>query len=312
MGGSGGFFRGYTDTNQLKQMVEQAAAKTRSETVEIEVAERLDELLIEYNDRDAEKIRAYLNKIKELLQEDIEGTIDLRFGGSISKHTYVDGLSDVDCLVHLKDPQLESMSPQQVLQYFREKIEQRLGKLVQVSIGDLAVTVEYPDGTKLQLLPTVKRGAGLIIPTSRGNTWSNIIHPDKFAERLTEVNQACNGKVVPTIKLVKAITNRLIPEEHRLTGYHIESLAIEIFKSYSGSITIKSMIERFFERAKDLIMRNIRDKTGQSVNVDGYLGSENSGLRQAISHDLENISRNIMNANTQADASSWLEAIGEQ
>lgn len=311
MGGSGGFFHGYTNTNRIKQMVEQAAAKTRSEAVEIEVAERLNELLVEYNDRNAEKIGLYLNKIKELLQEDIEGTLDLRFGGSISKHTYVDGLSDVDCLVHLKDPQLESMSPRQVLEYFREKLEQRLGKLVKVSIGDLTVTVEYLDGTKIQLLPAIKRGAGLVIPASRGDRWSNIIRPDRFAERLTEVNQACNGKVVPTIKLVKAIINRLLPDERRLTGYHVESLAIEIFKSYTGSTTIKSMIERFFDRAKDLVMRNIRDKTGQSVNVDDYLGSENSGLRQVISYDLDNISRNIKNANAQAEASSWLAAIGE-
>lgn len=311
MGGSGGFFHGYTDPNRIKQMVEQVAARTRSEAFETEVSEELNALLVEYNDRNVERIRFYLDRIEELLQEDIEGTVGLHFGGSISKHTYVDGLSDVDCLVHLKDPVLQSMSPREVLEYFKEKIEQRLGRRVKVGVGDLTVTVEYPDGTKIQLLPAIKRGTGLVIPSSGGARWSDIIRPDRFADRLTQVNQACNGKVVPAIKLVKAIINKLLPEQRRLTGYHVESLAIEAFKAYTGSTTIKAMIERFFERAKDLISRNIRDKTGQSVHVDDYLGSENSDLRQAIAHDFDNISRNIKNANAQAETSAWLEAIGE-
>ena len=310
MGGTGGFLYRYKP-DQIKPMVEEAATRARSEEFEVEVSERLNELLIEYNDRDVEKIRRYLDKIRELLQEDIEGTLDLRFGGSISKHTYVDGLSDVDCLVHLKDPALQSMSPKEVLQYFKEKIEQRLGRLVDVSVGNLAVTIEYPDGSKIQLLPAINRGAGVVIPASRGDTWSNVIRPYRFAERLTEVNQACNNKVIPAIKLVKGIINRLLPEEHHLTGYHIESLAIEVFKTYTGRITIKAIVERFFERAKDLVMHNIKDKTGQSVHVDDYLGGENSRLRQAISNDLDNISREIKNANTQAETSAWLEAIGE-
>lgn len=310
MGGSGGFLYRYKP-DQIKQMVEEAAIKTRSEEFEVEVSDRLSELLIEYNDRDVEKIRSYLNKIKELLQEDIEGTVDLRFGGSITRHTYVDGLSDVDCLVHLKDPALQSMSPKDVLQYFKEKIEQRLGRFVDVSVGNLAVTIEYPDGTKIQLLPAIDRGAGVVIPASRGDTWSNVIRPDRFAERLTEVNQACNSKVVPAIKLVKGITNKLLPGEHHLTGYHIESLAIEVFKTYTGRMTIKAMVERFFEGVKDLVIRTIKDKTGQSVHVDDYLGGENSQLRRAISNDLDNISRKIKNANTRAETSAWLEAIGE-
>lgn len=312
MGGSSGGFLYRYKPDQIKPMVDEAVQRTRNEEFEVDVSDRLNELLIEYNDRDVEKTRSYLDKIKELLQEDIEGTVDLRFGGSIAKRTYVDGLSDVDCLVHLKDPALQSMSPKEVLQYFKEKIEQRLGRFVDVSIGNLAVTIEYPDGTKIQLLPAINRGAGVVIPASRGATWSNVIRPDRFAERLTEVNQACNGKVIPTIKLVKGIIDKLLPEEHWLTGYHVESLAIEGFKTYTGNTTIKAMVERFFERSKDLVMRSIKDKTGQSVHVDDYLGGENSRLRRTISNELDNISRKIKNANTQAETSAWLKAIGEQ
>jgi hypothetical protein len=311
MGGSGGgFLYGYKPRD-IKPMADEAAIRTRSQEFEVEISERLNELLVGYNDRDVEKIHRYLDKVRDLLQQDIEGTLDLRFGGSVSKHTYVDGISDVDCLVHLKDPALQSMSPKEVLQYFKDKIEQRLGRWGDVSVGTLAVTIEYPDGTKIQLLPAISRESGLVIPSSRGNQWSNVIRPQRFAEKLTEVNQACNNKVVPTIKIVKSIMNNLLPQEHNLTGYHIESLAIDIFKAYTGRMTVKDMTEYFIVRAKNLVMHNIKDRTGQSVHVDDYLGSENSDERRVISGYLEEISRRVANANTQAETDTWLAAIGE-
>jgi tRNA nucleotidyltransferase (CCA-adding enzyme) len=311
MGGSGGFFHGYTDMDKIKEMVEEARTKTKSESYETEVSEKLNELLVEFNNRDTDKIHSHLDTIKSLLEQDIDGTVELRFGGSVSKHTYVDGLSDIDCLVLLKDPQLASMSSQQVLQYFQEKIIQRLGKNGNVSIGNLAVTIEYQDGTKIQLLPAIKIGSGFVIPATSGTQWSKIIRPDKFATRLTIVNQICNGKVVPAIKLVKAIIYKLLPKEQCLTGYHIESIAIEAFKSYSGPMTTKAITEHFFEKAKDLVKQNIRDRTGQSVNVDDYLGNEGSTLRIAISNSLDQISRNINSANARADITAWLSMFEE-
>ena len=71
------------------------------------------------------------------------------------------------------------------------------------------------------------------------------------------------------------------------------------------------MIEHFFDRSKELVMRNIKDRTGQSVHVDDYLGSENSSLRKAISGDLDKISRQISNANSQGETTKWLAAVGE-
>ena len=125
--------------------------------------------------------------IREALLEDIEGTIDLRFGGSIQKYTYVDGLSDIDCLVLLKDPELESLSPKDVLDYFRSKLEDRLKNAEAISIGKLAATIRYKDGTAIQLLPAIRKGAGYVISTAGGERWSSIIRPRKFAEALTKV-----------------------------------------------------------------------------------------------------------------------------
>jgi len=312
MGGSGGsrFFPGPVNVERLKGKFRESEARTIDQAYESEVQRRLSELLAEYNDRDEGKTNAYLERIKKLLEEDIDGSLDLRFGGSVQKHTYVDGLSDVDCLVFLKDPELSKMIPKEVLNYFQAKLRERLRAAGEVTVGNLAVTVTYQDGTKIQLLPAIKKGAGLVISDGRGKEWSGIIRPDKFAGKLSEVNEACGWKVVPTIKLAKAAIYNMLGEG-RLSGYHIESIAIEAFKSYQGTKTTKAMLLHFFDKAKDLVKVNIKDKTSQSVHVDDYLGPENNTARRVISSELDRISRRLKNADAIGSVSQWMKAIGE-
>lgn len=312
MGGSGGsgFFRTGVDIDSLQRQRRAAEEHTKDETYEQELAGRINELLVQYNDRDVDKIGTYLETIREALEEDIEGTIDLRFGGSVDKHTYVDGLSDIDCLVLLKDPGLESLSPKEVLDYFKSKLEDRLKNVESIMIGGLATTIRYEDGTEIQLLPAIRKGTGYVISTTGGERWSSIIRPKKFAEALTKVNQELGGKVVPTIKLVKAALADL-PQRYELTGYHIESLAIEVYKTYQGPRTTKRMLEYFFDKAQDLVLKHVKDKTGQSLNVDDYLGPENSTSRQAVSTEMNRISRRMKNANAARLSSEWLRTIGE-
>lgn len=311
MGGSGGgFFQGLP-SRDIKDLLEEASSRTRNESYEGEIANRLNQILVDYNSRDPEKTNSYLDLIKRLLVQDIEGSIDLKFGGSISKHTFVDGLSDVDCLVLLKDQALANLSPQEVLDYFKKELEIKLKGYREIEVGNMAVTISFPDNTIIQLLPAIRKGPGFLIPSSRrANQWSQIIRPEKFADYLTRVNQRCSGKLVPTIKLVKGAMAKLLGE-HVISGYHIESLAIEVFKTYEGSTTLKAMVERFFDRTKDLIKKPIKDRTGQSLHVDDYLGMENSAQRNSISEEFDHISRSMRNANRQSLITDWLATIGE-
>jgi hypothetical protein len=80
---------------------------------------------------------------------------------------------------------------------------------VEVSSGNLAVTVTYPDGTQLQLLPTLRTASGFRIASSKNpEQWSNVVRPASFARKLTEVNQANSGKLVPIIKLFKRLIEK--------------------------------------------------------------------------------------------------------
>ncbi len=254
-----------------------------------------------------------LDEIKDIIVEDTIGTVEMRFGGSVSKHTYVDGLSDVDVLVIIDKSELSESSPQEVLKYIKKKlIDANSENIEDITVGKLAVTVKFSGGEEIQLLPAIRRGEGYRISAEKGDNWSNIIRPDKFASKLTEVNQNCNGKVVPVVKLVKGIISQL-PEDQQLTGYHIESIAIEVFKSYpdSNSKTPKAMLSYFFEKAKDVVKSPIEDKSNQSIHVDDSLGPRNSQERMRASYTLDRIARRMKNADEVGSIEEWESTLGE-
>ncbi len=206
------------------------------------------------------------------------------FGGSVQKDTYVTGLSDVDALLIVNESSLVNQPPSDAIEYVQEAIQRRLPQNP-VSAGNLAVTVEYADGTEIQLLPAIQtRSGGIRIAHPGSNQWSRIAHPEWFAEKLAEVNSARGGRVVPVIKLAKAMADCYIRRKSRkIGGYHMESLAIDALADYQGRLDTKSMLIRFLGHSVEAVRRPIIDSTGQSRNVDEYLGPADSSERKRAS-----------------------------
>jgi len=310
MGGSGGgFLPSSSNSDAIKNELKQSISGTKNAGYETNVSAFLNDQLIQYNDRDVKGIQGKLDIIKTALEKDIGGTLNTVFGGSVQKHTYIDGISDVDSLVILNNSELAGKNPEQVKDYFLKTLKDKLKGIKNIQKGDLAVTIEFNDGAIIQLLPAVKTAEGVKIQSAKANKWSEV-NPLGFVEKLTKVNKALEGKLVPTVKLIKGI-NAQFPEKRQMTGYHIESLAIEVFKSYAGERTTKAMLEHFFEKAKSKVLSPIKDKTRQSVHVDEYLGSQNSEDRKGVSYRLDLIYRKIKSANNVASIDLWKDALGE-
>jgi len=309
MGGSGG--GGYF-TDRTPEEVKSELRKEEERTVDLafdtETAEAIGQLLAQANVRDPDATSKALNEIKRVLERDIEGSLDPQFGGSVRKHTFVDGISDVDTLLILRDPDLKTKSPQRVLDHFERKLRKELSDW-EVSRGKLAITLRR-EGLEIQVLPAIRSDGATRVPAARGDRWSEI-NPETFFRKLTDTNSRCGGKVVPVIKLAKLINDRQ-PEPLQLTGYHIESLAIEAFRGYTGVLNPKAMLEHLFDRARTLVLSPIRDKTGQSVHVDGYLGPTNSADRKAVSAVLDRVSRRMRNADVSKSKQQWMELFGEE
>lgn len=307
-GGGGSPFRNKSP-EELREAVRKAEDSSSVKKFEVELAGTLSDLLGAYNSRDAQAVQERLDVIRAALQDEIDGAFDSLFGGSVAKHTYVDGLSDIDSLILLNASDLENHSPQRALEKMATIIGAAMPASATVTHGQMAVTVDYGDGMVVQLLPAIKGADGHIhVPSSRRDAWSEI-NPMAFREALSKRNAACGGKLVPTIKLAKAINGEL-PEGQRLSGYHVESMAIAAFRGYVGEKTTSSMLPAFFERARDLVLSPIRDSTGQSVHVDSYLGPANSPERQAASHLLGRLARRMRNATAAASVAQWKALFG--
>jgi hypothetical protein len=304
--GGGGFFD-RSSPEEVQRAIRDLEDRTRNQAFDIEVSTSLGEILAEYDHRDVVGVSRALEQVKSALESQIEGSIDARFGGSVRKHTYVDGVSDVDALLFLRDQELSSMSPQTVLDYFEERLSDKMAGW-QASRGRLSVELRKGD-IILQLLPAVREGNVTRIPSDTDDRWSRI-NPSAFFRHLTRANEHLGNKLVPTIKLVKII-NAVQPQAMRLSGYHIESLAIEVFKNYDGPQNPKAMLEHFFDKAPVAVLRPITDKSGQSVHVDDYMGPANSEARRSASAGLNRIARQMKNANAMGSKREWLGILGE-
>jgi hypothetical protein len=302
-GGGGSSYRDWT-ADQLKGAVQKDSQKSSAE-FDMTLSAYLAELLGYFNGRDTQLVRERLDEVTAALKEELQGEIDQLFGGSVAKHTYVDGLSDIDSLLILDGAKFADHAPTAVVQQMAETLRTKLGNAVAVEAGQMAVSLTYPDGMKIQLLPALRSDGKLHVPSFVHGGWSSI-DPEGFQKALVRRNEECGGKLVPTIKLAKAVIAGF-PEKYRLSGYHVESLAIAAFRGFTGVKTTSQMLPHFFERSKDLVLSPIRDSTGQSVHVDEYLGDEASPLRTESSHILAGIAKRMRSASAAKSTARWAE-----
>jgi hypothetical protein len=292
MGGSRGDGSAYSGQD-ARRLAEEARQQLRRQEFLEEVNDYLGGLLQQYNDREVDSTNDRLSAVVECLGDEVADIDRLLFGGSVAKHTYVDGLSDVDALLVVRNAEAET--PSDLIEALAREIRDRPPDgVADVAAGDLAVTVTYTDGSQIQILPAQEVAGSLRIASEDGTSWREI-RPRKFAEKLTEVNQANAGQVIPAIKLAKAALQGL-PEQHQLSGYHLEAIAVDAFRSYDGPRSRQAMLRHLLDHAASAVLRPTGDITGQSVHIDGHLGVADSDLRRAIGAEINRLVRRIDNA----------------
>lgn len=242
------------------------------------------DLLAEYKRRNGKAVAGHIKGLCDILRQEGNHVVQMMFGGSVRKNTYVTGLSDVDVLLIVNESSLVNQPPSKVKRYVEGAIRQRLPRNP-VSVGKLAVTVKYADGIEIQVLPAIRTDSdGIRIARPGSRKWSNIARPDRFAEKLAQVNAARDGSVVPVIKLAKAMADCFITDpDRKIGGYHIESLAVDAFKGYQGPTDPKAMLIHLLGHSIEAVMAPLTDSTGQSRYVDEALGSAGSGPRKRAS-----------------------------
>lgn len=295
MGGSGGF-GGYRSIGMVSQLSSSASGAQASQH-EIEMNEFLEDLLKEYNNRDVEAIRTHLNEIEKVLGREIEGLDRILFGGSLSKHTFIEGTSDVDALVILDRATYKDATPKELQAAFAKMLRQRFPK-TEIKCGTLAVTVKFSN-YEIQLLPAMKNNDKLQIASSDGSHWSSSINSAKFTEKLTATNKMNGNKVVPVIKLAKSLLSKL-PSKYQLSGYHVEALAVDAFSTYNGRYTLYDMTKHMLNYSVKRVLNPMSDVTGQSGIIDDQFGSARSITRQYLSRHIRDIAGRFSGAPSDA------------
>lgn len=294
MGGSGGGFFP-NKPRSIGDLLSKSKEDDAQHELNSSINQFLQELLSNINGRDTEKIQDHLKEIEEVAGDKID-LEQFLFGGSVAKHTYVDGLSDIDVLAVVNKEKWLERDPEQILKILHRYLCDRLGadKVASVEKGKLAITINYHDGTQIQVLPAIKSGNKVYINEPQNKEW-NETTPGKFRRALSNLNDKLNKMLIPTIKLAKAIISSL-PEQKRTSGYHTESLAIEVFKEYKGPCTGKVMLQHYFENAGIKILSSIKDVTNQSETVDSYLGATSSLERKVVADGYASIARKLNGA----------------
>jgi hypothetical protein len=294
---------------QTAELQREAADAAAASQLESGVNTLLNDQLGELNARDTDLIRGYLDEIEAALEDRVEEFDRLKFGGSVAKHTHVDGLSDIDSLVVLDPAGRQEMDSKEVRREIAEVLRSRLGhdRVESVIVGNLAVTVRYRDGTEIQLLPAMEKNDRLRISKRDGEGWTEHLRPRRFTDALSDLNVKQARTVVPTIKLAKAVVAERLPEGDRLSGYHMEALAMKAFENYVGPKTLKSALTHFFESAAENVRTPVRDVTGQSEHVDDYLGPADSAARRRVSSELSGLARTMRDTRSTDD---WRRLLG--
>ena len=263
--------------------------------------EHCEAFLAQYTRRNTQTVTQRLENLCGFLRQK-GNVVQTMFGGSVRKGTYVTGLSDVDALLIVNQSSLVNQTPALVIEYVRDTIQNRLRQNT-VSVGNLAVTVSYSDGTEIQILPAIRTNSrGVRIADPGSTQWSNVARPDDFAEKLAKVNTARNGRVVPIVKLAKAMADCFITRPGRkMSGYHMESLAIDAFKDYQGPLDPKTMLIHLLGHSIEAVKQPITDSTGQSRYVDEYLGTADSNLRKRASTYFGQMRSEVRRCKTKAE-----------
>lgn len=297
MGGSGGGRSYDGNSEDLDRTREEVRSELQRQQLAADINQFLAEELIDYNERDTRETRDRLDRIEDALRDEAYDVQDLGFGGSVAKHTYIDGLSDVDVLVYLGAS--HDGTPGEVIAGFAAALRDTLPTSTTVTTGHMAVTVTYRDGTEIQLLPATERGEHTVIPSPDGNDWLSV-RPRKFTEKLTQMNQRNGGGVVPVIKLAKSLVDKL-PEAQRPSGYHMEALAVDAFKAYDGPRDRATMLHHLLGHAAQAVLGASADITGQSLHIDDHLGPAGSAARQGLAGALKRTAVALTSATTVED-----------
>ena len=150
-----------------------------------------------------------------------------QLSGSYSRHTAIEMIPDVDVLLFIPDDHLER-TPNAVLLEVNSVLQDYPSAVINTEGQRRSIRLEFPtDDLCLDIVPAAAKNGldqSLRVPDRPRQEWIRS-DPLGYAARLTEVNQANGGKLVPLVKLVKAWRDEQM-DRRRPKSYVLEVMLI--------------------------------------------------------------------------------------
>lgn len=261
-GGDNKYIPRENGTNEIEEVTSIETDKKFDST---KISNYFNNVLKEINDYD--KIEEHKNTIIEKLKNEFD--INMVFSvGSRSTQTDIKNLSEVDLLVDLGEYSTGYTSDE-IIEDLAEKIKEHLPN-AQIVTGTMAVAVEFPSGSILQVLPAYRNQDRYMIYDPNRQGWFPTF-PKRFTEKVTDLNNQHSLQIVPTIKIVKLICE---VSKIEISPYHLSNMVLNAFEIYSGHYNIQKMVSYFFNQAKSLCLQPTLDPSEQTEYIDGDISDE--------------------------------------
>lgn len=186
-------------------------------------------------------------------------------------HPRPNELCDIDILVTLDKvvswvPANQGTSPEQAIQFTHTVLEgSKRYAGMEPTPENRVVTLEYEGNVNVELIPAfldhvnsfpdgtprMASQRAYWIPNKKGG-WE-LADYNYDADYITKTNKQCDGILIPTIKVLKAVKREHFPE---MKSFHLEVIltnmilsVVELFKKYDTPITIPHLMKVFFSLA---------------------------------------------------------------
>ncbi len=219
----------------------------------------------------------------------ISGTFprsEYNFSGSITKHTFLFGGSDIDVLVFV--PPSNPSAPAVEVKLLNEAVS----GICPRTLHEHYITLNPPGGVNIDLVPAFRSIEGNVhIPDPNAQAWIPIF-PNLFAEDLDALDKRHYGALKPAIRLTKWLTKRFLTVP--LLGHHIELLMFISAYWLSPTKSPLELLSSFLNSSSHLVLTPLRDTSKQRTFVDDYLGEGDSPARRTCHRELK-VARDFWN-----------------
>lgn len=234
-------------------------------------------------------INYVLDRINQDLNRALYAPFRIELAGSVEKNTFNEGISDIDLRAVTTNSALLDYSPKIAKKLILKQIRS-IDEVKNPRVGHQAVTLTK-GGHEYQIIPVIRHDGKTYIPSERGTYWKTV-DIEVFNRSLNSLNRKTEGRFCEAVRFVKILSNTYIPKRYQLSGYHIESIAMEAISQHCHPLNRTDMIERILGNIPSRVKRYSWDITRESKAIDRDLGSNYSTERKDVAkryHSLKNM-----------------------